>query len=133
MHKLLLAAAALCCLTAPALAGPSFNCNRASFPDEFVICSDQELSRLDRDMAVAYAGYMTMFHGGFRQYVRDTQAEWLHDRHLCSFGKDCIANAYAMRWAFLGDGDIALADWCHDGNHFRDIDCRGEPWKGRQP
>jgi uncharacterized protein len=126
MNKFLLTAAALCCLTAPAAAeGPSFNCARATFADEKVICNDPKLSKDDMDMAAAYASYMKTFRGGFREYVRATQASWLRDRHLCSYGKDCIDNAYAMRFGELGDGDIWLHDWCIAGDHRHDIDCRG--------
>ena len=123
MCELLLAVAALCCLSAPALAGPSFNCNRASFADEFVICSDMELSRLDQDMAGTYADYMNMYHGGFRRLIQATQVGWLDERHRCGYNKDCIENAYHVRFGSLGDGDILINEWCRNNNF--DIDCRG--------
>jgi peptidoglycan hydrolase-like protein with peptidoglycan-binding domain len=38
----------------PSAEGPSFNCAKAIYPDEFAICSNAELSRLD---IVADAGF----------------------------------------------------------------------------
>ena len=53
----LLFAAALLASTTPALADsdPSFDCVQASTPEEKLICSDDTLADLDRQLAASYA------------------------------------------------------------------------------
>jgi uncharacterized protein YecT (DUF1311 family) len=115
--------AALAGSAAHAETGPSFNCMYAKTPDEVVICQDPELSRLDREMARLYFGTMNDFRGGFRDFIRRSQASWLNSRHRCGYDADCVNDAYAHRLAALADGDIERADWCRAG-HIADVDCR---------
>ena len=80
------------------------------------MCCAQMLPRGVAASAMAWRGsqklyrdYMEIFHGGFREHVRREQIKWLRDRHQCGYGHDCIANAYTLRMAALGDGGARLA------------------------
>ena len=67
----------------------------AKTPDEVVICQDAELSRLDREITI------NAYQGGFRAFVRRTQAAWLNNRHRCGYDTNRISNAYANRFGTL--------------------------------
>ena len=70
-----------------AIASPSFNCAKASLPDEFVICSSDRLSELDRIVASAYA-YLRSSLGSTR--VKQIGLPLLRMRQSCKSNFDCI-------------------------------------------
>lgn len=111
-------------LSASAHASPSFSCHRATWLDEVAICQNVQLAALDRQLAELYAMAMDIYKGGFKTHVQHTQREWLNQRHGCGIDAKCIDQMYANRLASLGDGDIANADWCHEGEHMSDVDCK---------
>lgn len=63
--------------------GPSFDCNLAKTEDEKVICSDTELSKLDRKMAELYNvnNNMLLVSGMDRKQFLVGQKNWLHARN----------------------------------------------------
>jgi uncharacterized protein len=125
--KTLLAAAAIAAALAGTAhaepTGPSFNCVYAKMSDEVIICQDAELSAKDRQMAGLYSDTMNLFRGGFRDYVRRTQVDWLGARRFCHYSAGCVGKAYDYRITTLMEGDVELAEWCRAG-HMRDVDCR---------
>ncbi|WP_128934826.1 lysozyme inhibitor LprI family protein [Bradyrhizobium zhanjiangense] len=68
-------------------AGPSFDCTKASYADEFAICSNPELSQLDGHVVAAY-GYVRD-HGG-EQAARATRDRSLRARRSCGPDIACI-------------------------------------------
>jgi uncharacterized protein len=136
MTKTLLAAAVITAALAGVAraepTGPSFNCMDAHSPDEVLICQDENLSAKDRRMASVYSVIINMYRGGYRDYVRRTQAEWRRARRACGYDGNCISQLYDARIAVLGDdftddetkGNIA---WCRAPSHRRDVDCRCSP------
>jgi hypothetical protein len=67
--------------------GPSFDCSKSSFADEFTICSNPELSQLDVQIAAAYA-YVRDHLG--EQVARATRDRSLRARHGCGSDQACI-------------------------------------------
>jgi uncharacterized protein len=84
--------AALVLLSVPATAlaqGPSFDCARASTPDEAAICADPQLSELDRLIASAYARAHS-----FRPRIAQAMARnGLANRRACGADRACILDA----------------------------------------
>ena len=80
---------------------PSFDCIKASTGQERLICSDRELSKLDVDMASAYADA--------RQKAADVNALkaeqrlWLRNSQKTCSDKDCLVAAYQSRIAELNN------------------------------
>ena len=66
---------------------PSFNCAKATHPDEFVICSNTELSQLDN---IANAGYEYVRRVYGAQYANATTLPLLHARRACGSEVTCI-------------------------------------------
>jgi len=78
---------------------PSFDCARASAEVEHLICGDASLSVMDARMAGAYRKALPC--GG--EGLRAEQREWIrYKRNACRDG-ECLADAYAVRTAELGD------------------------------
>ncbi len=71
--------------------GPSFDCGRASTPTEHGICADARLSRLDRDVAQAYASALARSNQS--ESVRASQRRWIGLRNDCGKDKQCLDNA----------------------------------------
>lgn len=83
-------------------ADPSFDCARASKPDEVAICSDPQLAKLDSLGAAAYATYQPSF-----QTKAEVGRLFLEDRASCGGDTLCIAAAQLNALQTYG-GD---ADW----------------------
>lgn len=86
-------------LSAP-LAGhaASFDCTKASSHVERLICAENELSRLDDDLAVVYRAASAAPDAA--EQVRRDQRQWLAARNACS-DSACIKSAYVRRLAAL--------------------------------
>lgn len=75
-------------------AGPSFDCTKATSATALTICSNTDLSGLDRQMAILYysrTNYAT------DQAVRDGQRAWLQERDQCGADLICLRKEYAAR------------------------------------
>ena len=96
-------------IAAAAAASPSFDCNRARYPDEYAICANSELADLDILVARGYA-YLKSTQGAF---AADTVGvPFWKARHACGSDLPCIRqrevqaiNAYQANGA-----PIALPD-----------------------
>ena len=70
-----------------ATAGPSFNCNVASQPDEQAICGKPELARLDRTVV---QGYEHVLGSEGARVAKGIAEPLLRRRHDCGPDADCI-------------------------------------------
>ena len=75
----------------------SFDCGRASAPDEFAICDSRELSQLDVRMATLYQTITKLVGMGVRGAIQDQQREWLQARAGCGADRACLRNLYEAR------------------------------------
>ncbi len=69
-------------------AGPSFDCRKASAPDEQAICANPQLSQIDVLVSDAYRNFDP-------EFVRDKRViarQFLKDRQYCGRDEACIAN-----------------------------------------
>lgn len=73
-------------LTAPASAGPSFDCSKAGTTDEKAICADPVLSDIDVAVTAAYATFTPSF-----QSKATVARLLLADRRQCGSDAACIA------------------------------------------
>jgi uncharacterized protein len=82
--------------------GPSFRCRGAAIEAEQAICSDRQLSRLDRRVAKAWNSYLDNFDDlRILAAIRADLAGWLAQRDACKSDGGCIGNAYAARYELL--------------------------------
>lgn len=77
---------------APTSAGPSFNCQKASTDVERMICSDETLSGLDRELS---AKYSRLLRAGAVE-LKGSQLSWTKQRDTCT-DKACVGLAYMTR------------------------------------
>ena len=104
MRTLLRVAMAAALLTSPAAAqtGPSFDCAKASHEVERVICSDPDLSVLDRELAAVYGAARS---GPDMNQARQAeltarQRRWIDSRNGCGQASEltaCITASYGQR------------------------------------
>jgi len=87
-----------------AAATPSYSCSGNLAPTEAVICSDDALAALDRQLADAYKKMYASFPAGERATLTAVQRTWLAQRNACRTDKACIRNAYLTRLGQLGGG-----------------------------
>jgi uncharacterized protein len=84
------AIAALWMLAGPATAkqaGPSFDCAKATLPDEKAICADPQLAAIDQLIADAYKDFEPSYDTDKKAIARALIA----DRHACGSDVTCIA------------------------------------------
>lgn len=67
--------------------GPSFNCRRATFPDEFVICRTPGLAALDNQIAAAYS---RLRNARGRSFADEVKFPTLRRRQACRSDALCI-------------------------------------------
>jgi uncharacterized protein len=67
--------------------GPSFDCAKASLPDEKAICADPQLSAIDRLIARAYKGFEPAYGGDKKAIAQALNA----DRRQCGTETACLA------------------------------------------
>jgi hypothetical protein len=77
------------CRDQTASSGPSFDCRRATYPDEVTICGDPELAGLDRLIAEGYRSLVERLGQGA---ARSMTAPQLASRHACRSDAGCIKN-----------------------------------------
>ena len=78
----------------------SFDCAKALTPAEKIICVDAELSKMDEEMADAFAAALKTK----KKYVlvRQEQREWLKSRNVCS-DTGCLKKEYRNRISNLSE------------------------------
>jgi uncharacterized protein len=92
----------------------SFNCTKASKPDEIAICDSTKLSDLDVEMATLFRIRMEIpMLMGARGAAQDDQREFLANRAKCGGKVACIEAAYTARIAVLNQAiKAAMQDYC---------------------
>ena len=88
--------------SAATAATPSFSCAANLAPTEAVICSDDSLATLDRQLASAYAKMYASFPANERSTLTSVEKAWVAQRNACRTDKTCIRNAYLARLKQLG-------------------------------
>jgi uncharacterized protein len=83
-------------------ATPSFSCSGHLLSTEATICSDDDLKKLDRQLAIAYEGKLGTLPLSERTELRDSEKAWVAKRNQCGAHKPCIQDAYATRLTVLG-------------------------------
>lgn len=94
------AVAALLALTAIApnsAAAQSFDCAKATAADEIAVCRSRTLSRLDSEMADAYAAARRCAMMGMQGVLLDDQRAFLDKRAACGSDEGCLAPLYRAR------------------------------------
>ena len=90
--------------------GPSFDCAKAESSAEQLVCTDEYLSQLDRQLAARFAAALAAARGldagatEAEAQLRATQRGWISGRNECwkaDDAKACIATAYLKR-----DGEL---------------------------
>jgi len=97
----------------PALSA-SFDCAKATKPDEVAICDSTKLSDLDVEMTTLYRVRMEIpMLMGARGAAQDEQRAFLTKRETCGSRVACIEAAYTARNAQLGQTiKAAMQDYC---------------------
>jgi len=92
----------------------SFDCAKASTPDEIAICANPQLSNLDVQMATLYSVRMQLpMLMGARGAAQDEQRTWLATRTQCGANVACLQAAYASRiQQFNQTITAAMQDYC---------------------
>lgn len=80
---------------------PSFECSGALSNTERLICSDGELSRLDRDLAATYRSLRERLSPDEWEVVSEHQLEFLRRRANCP-DLACLRSTYVAQIRFLG-------------------------------
>ena len=92
----------------------SFNCAKASAPDEYAICANPSLSNMDTEMATLFRVRMEIpMLMGAKGAAQDEQRAWLQTRTACGASVACLGAAYKARINQL-DATIsgAMQDYC---------------------
>lgn len=85
----------------------SFSCEKVETAGEVMVCVDEGLASLDRDLARAYSGLLSKLPPTERRQLRTEQREWLKSRDGCApykwpeESKECLRNAYATQLSRL--------------------------------
>lgn len=97
MKLVLLALSALLVLGCGDAGAASFDCRKASKPDETTICDSRQLSEFDVRMATLYQVILKLVPMGTRGALQDQQQAWLRSRGDCGDDHGCIAALYEAR------------------------------------
>lgn len=82
---------------------PSFSCGARLTPNESLICSRNDLSRLDREMVDTFNELTSLLNRGAADLVRKDQSRWLRQRQKCKRNIACTRNLYLLRMDELSD------------------------------
>lgn len=78
---------------------PSFDCDKASTNAEKIVCSDDELARLDNELANAYKNALNSLDNASKKQLTNEQKSWLKTYNQCT-DKECVKYHLQMRiWA----------------------------------
>ena len=78
-------------------AGPSFNCKHAKKGAERMVCSSEELSVLDLELAGLYGRTQIELPKWDALAAKKEQRDWLLHRDACGPAFECILNSYHQR------------------------------------
>jgi uncharacterized protein YecT (DUF1311 family) len=78
---------------------PSFDCAKATSGQEKMVCGDRELSKLDVELAQAYA--MLMDKSAEKDLVKKEQLNWIRFSFRACSDKACLKQAYNKRMSEL--------------------------------
>jgi uncharacterized protein len=85
-------------VTSPAVAAnPSFSCSGNLLPVEAVICSNDNLSALDRTLSADYKRKISGLSPGQQAAVESAEKAWIAEPNSCGPNISCISNAYSVR------------------------------------
>jgi S1-C subfamily serine protease len=89
---------------------PSFDCNKARYPDEFAICQSPQLAELDNVIAAAY-GYLKSMRG--RPFADETGIPFWRLRQACQSDTNCILQRQieAIRAYQAAGAPVSLPLW----------------------
>lgn len=99
MNKMLFATLSLAPLLTTA-ATPSFDCAKASGAAETLICKDDALAALDRELAALYPKAMANFPAEQKKTEKAIQRGWIKGRNECwkeSDARQCVEESYRLR------------------------------------
>jgi uncharacterized protein len=90
-------------------ANPSFNCAKATLPDERTICADERLAEMDRAVSNAFA----QVKNESKEDATTTAKEALAARHACGTNKLCILDQQAKELETFSDlgSKIPVPSW----------------------
>ncbi|MGI8706247.1 MAG: lysozyme inhibitor LprI family protein [Sphingomicrobium sp.] len=88
--------------SSPAVANPSFDCNRARTRGEIAVCGDPGLAALDRQMAAQFNAALGRSDSGQRRLLNRTRGRFLSFRDRCATNQ-CIAETYRSRMREISD------------------------------
>ena len=101
-------AIALCPLSPASAATPSFDCTKAQNPVESLVCTENDLAKLDREVARLFLLARNGLRGNPRlPELIGTQRGWIRARDACSKQPDarvCVVESYANRIQELREG-----------------------------
>jgi outer membrane protein len=86
--------------------GPSFDCRLATSITEQTICRSPNLSRLDRQLADAYARVFQSLDPAQQSELADREQDWIGQRDTCAADEPCISRTYTQRMAELRPGSV---------------------------
>lgn len=86
----------------PAVADPSFNCDRARTRGEIAVCRDPGLAALDRQMAGQFNAAMSRADSEQRALLLRTRGRFLSYRDRCATNQ-CVAETYRSRMREISD------------------------------
>ena len=75
---------------------PSFDCAKASTNAEKLVCSDDELARLDNELANAYKNARNSLDNASKKQLTNEQKSWLKTYNQCT-DKECVKYHLQMR------------------------------------
>ncbi len=84
-------------LMVSAVQAASFDCIKATTPDEKTICANRTLNDKDVEMATQYRFLTGLFAMGGRGAMQDRQRAWLEQRKVCKSDSNCLNKRYDER------------------------------------
>jgi uncharacterized protein len=85
-------------LAASLVNAASFDCAKASTKVEHMICDNQDISKLDEELAQSYK--TTLQNQSNIESIKQAQKQWMKERNACDF-VDCIKSKYKLRLSIL--------------------------------
>jgi uncharacterized protein len=82
---------------------PSFDCKKATTPDEDLICSDEALSALDVQVAETYKKVLSLTKD--QAALKANHRDWIKNEHQICSSKECLTNSYQKRLVALSNPD----------------------------
>lgn len=84
------------------LNGPSFDCRKATSPNEQLVCRSPEIWAQDRILSTAYAYFQSVLNKSEFAKLRNDQRAWLKRRERCRNSLPCTRQIYSARLSELG-------------------------------